>query len=218
MIPEENVVEGNEVIEEPGDIELEDDIPDTAPDPTAEKIATLEKELAEMREKQWQPETEPEPFEPEPLFTDEDYEELDNKEKKLYMVLNQMHMDKQLLQNKLEKIESVNEEANREKGIDNFIATVPELNDNPAMARAFRNEINAVMRGNGNELLDAIKLKVLSSQKKRPASMDNIVTRKPRSVAGSLRTPTAPSGTQSVEQGLAKAKEKTLQMIREGKL
>lgn len=206
------VVDEGEVIEET-DENAEGQATATQTDPNAERIAALEQELASLKSEKDTPEETP--FEPEPLFSEEDYADLDDRDRKLYTALDQQYKQNQILQNKVEQLEAVNEETGRKRGIENYIADVPEFTDNPALAKAFRNEIDTVMRGNGNELLEAIKLKVLSSQKKKPAPKKNAVTGKPRSVAGSTKSPRTATGPQSLEQGLEKAKQASLAKMRE---
>ena len=181
-----------------------------APSPDAAKIQALEQQIAELRAAA-QPDPPP-AFEPKPLFTEEEFEAVDEQQQPIYKALNALHMDNQKLEHKVAELESANEATGQEKSIDGYIASSPELADSPAAAKAFRERIRAVMRGDGLDLLEAIKVQTLASIKK-PGTKPPAPASKPRNAAGST-TAKLPSGPHaSVEQGMQAAKVKILSKL-----
>ena len=135
--------------------------------PSDDKVTALEQQVQELKaalESQNQPETE-EVFEPKPLFTDEEFSQIDDEQKALYRALNESHLSNQKLEHRIEQIEAGNEVVGQERNIENYIASNAKLAEDPKLARQFKETVSAVMKGDGAELLEALALKVISQSK-----------------------------------------------------
>jgi hypothetical protein len=179
----------------------------------ADRIAALEQEVQELRalRDSGQQETE-EKFEPKPLFTDEELEQMDDERKPELRALNETHLKNQILEHRIEQLEAGKEAAGQKENIQAYIDESPKLSADPKLAKAFQERLAVIMKGNGAELLDAIRDQVLAGAKGKPDPSGS--TSKPRSVAGSTRTDVTPRKMVSVEQGLAEAKKEILEEIR----
>jgi len=147
-----------------------------------------------------------------PMFTDDEIEEMPESEQKFYKAFNKQGETIHNLTRELESVKSTVADTSQDRTIDQFIAKHPEYGLTPDMRANLMKEVHRIIQNNDMDSLLASLVAKMQSTKKFPKSARPVGTQVPKSVAEKLTTGKG-GKARGVDAAVARAKEKVMSIL-----